>query len=158
MKPETEIEILLWEEAEERNKRRKEKRREQGKMDAGEVDRLNILLSEGRIFSDMPALADRNSILISDTCHHNSLICQPQQRNIHGRIFGGFLMRRAFELGFATAYSFAGSAPCFVEVDHVDFLKPVSSCSNIIFQLIAVFLWFALSYWCSHVKIIPVKF
>lgn len=125
VKPETENEKLLWEEAEERNKRRKEKRREQGKIDAGEVDRLNNLLSEGRIFSDMPALADRNSILISDTCHHNSLICQPQQRNIHGRIFGGFLMRRAFELGFATAYSFAGSAPCFVEVDHVDFLKPV---------------------------------
>ncbi|KAL1826990.1 hypothetical protein ACET3Z_005402 [Daucus carota] len=125
VKPETENERLLWEEAEERNKRRKEKRREQGKIDAGEVDRLNILLSEGRIFSDMPALADRNSILISDTCHHNSLICQPQQRNIHGRIFGGFLMRRAFELGFATAYSFAGSAPRFVEVDHVDFLKPV---------------------------------
>ncbi|XP_074358809.1 acyl-coenzyme A thioesterase 2, chloroplastic-like [Apium graveolens] len=125
VKPETEDEKLLWEEAEERNKRRKEKKREQGKIDAGEVDRLNILLSEGRIFSDMPALADRNSILISDTCHLNSLICQPQQRNIHGRIFGGFLMRRAFELGFATAYSFAGSAPCFVEVDHVDFLKPV---------------------------------
>lgn len=125
VKPETENEKLLWEEAEERNKRRKENRREQGKIDAGEVERLNNLLSEGRIFSDMPALADRNSILISDTCHHNSLICQPQQRNIHGRIFGGFLMRRAFELGFATAYSFAGSAPCFVEVDHVDFLKPV---------------------------------
>lgn len=133
VKPETENEKLLWEEAEERNKRRKEKKREQGKIDAGEVDRLNILLSEGRIFSDMPALADRNSILISDTCHYNSLICQPQQRNIHGRIFGGFLMRRAFELGFATAYSFAGSAPCFVEVDHVDFLKPVSSHSSIIF-------------------------
>uniref|UniRef100_A0A166D1A7 HotDog ACOT-type domain-containing protein n=1 Tax=Daucus carota subsp. sativus TaxID=79200 RepID=A0A166D1A7_DAUCS len=125
VKPETENERLLWEEAEERNKRRKEKRREQEKIGAGEVDRLNALLSEGRIFSDMPALADRNSILISDTCHHNSLICQPQQRNIHGRIFGGFLMRRAFELGFATAYSFAGSAPRFVEVDHVDFLKPV---------------------------------
>ncbi|KAL8088755.1 hypothetical protein AgCh_038514 [Apium graveolens] len=83
VKPETKDEKLLWEEAEERNKRRKEKKREQGKIDAGE------------------------------------------QRNIHGRIFGGFLMRRAFELGFATAYSFAGSAPCFVEVDHVDFLKPV---------------------------------
>lgn len=35
-------------------------------------------------------------------------------------------MRRAFELAFATAYAFAGSAPLFLEVDHVDFLKPVS--------------------------------
>ncbi|KAL3352375.1 hypothetical protein AABB24_020419 [Solanum stoloniferum] len=120
--PETEAEKLLWEEAEERNKMRKVKRGERKKEIQGEeVNRLNELLAESRIFCDMPALADRDSSLIKDTCLQNSLICQPQQRNIHGRIFGGFLMRRAFEL----AYAFAGSAPCFVEVDHVDFLKPV---------------------------------
>ncbi|XP_011085044.1 acyl-coenzyme A thioesterase 9, mitochondrial isoform X1 [Sesamum indicum] len=124
--PETEKEKLLWNEAEERNKLRKKKKGEQKKeINDEEVKRLNELLSEGRVFCDMPALADRDSILIKDTCLQNSLMCQPQQRNIHGRIFGGFLMRRAFELAFATAYSFAGSAPCFVEVDHVDFLKPV---------------------------------
>ncbi|KAA8532155.1 hypothetical protein F0562_006703 [Nyssa sinensis] len=124
--PETEQEKLLWEEAEERNKMRKKKRGEPKKeIEGGEVDRLKELLAEGRIFCDMPALADRDSILIKDTCLQNSLICQPQQRNTHGRIFGGFLMRRAFELAFATAYAFAGSAPCFLEVDHVDFLKPV---------------------------------
>ncbi|KAG4120555.1 hypothetical protein ERO13_D11G150600v2 [Gossypium hirsutum] len=47
------------------------------------------------------------------------------ERNIHGRIFGGFLMHRAFELAFSTAYVFAGLVPCFLEVDHVDFLRPV---------------------------------
>ncbi|KAK4482617.1 hypothetical protein RD792_009781 [Penstemon davidsonii] len=124
--PETEKEKLLWKEAEERNKMRKMKKVEGKKgISDEEVNRLNELLSEGRVFCDMPALANRDSILIKDTCLQNSLMCQPQQRNIHGRIFGGFLMRRAFELAFATAYSFAGSAPCFVEVDHVDFLKPV---------------------------------
>ncbi|XP_027165352.1 acyl-coenzyme A thioesterase 9, mitochondrial-like [Coffea eugenioides] len=125
--PETEREKLLWEEAEERNQIRKKKRGEkrQGIDNDEETKRLNELLAEGRVFCDMPALADRDSILIRDTCLQNSLICQPQQRNIHGRIFGGFLMRRAFELAFATAYSFAGAAPRFVEVDHVDFLKPV---------------------------------
>lgn len=124
--PESEKEKLLWEEAEERNKMRKAMRLEQNRDREGEgVNRLNELLAEGRIFSDMPALADRDSILIQNTSLQNSLICQPQQRNIHGRIFGGFLMRRAFELAFATAYAFAGSSPCFLEVDHVDFLKPV---------------------------------
>ncbi|KAI8005078.1 hypothetical protein LOK49_LG08G01972 [Camellia lanceoleosa] len=124
--PETKQEKKLWEEAEERNKMRKQKRGQHKKeIDDGEEERLKELLAEGRVFCDMPALADRDSILIRDTCHQNSLICQPQQRNIHGRIFGGFLMRRAFELGFATAYAFAGSAPCFLEVDHVDFLRPV---------------------------------
>lgn len=126
--PETEKEKLLWQEAEERNKLRKEKRKQQKKEieDEKEAERLNALLTEGRVFMDMPALADRDSILIKDTCLQNALVCQPQQRNTHGRIFGGFLMRRAFELAFATAYAFAGSAPLFLEVDHVDFLKPVS--------------------------------
>jgi acyl-coenzyme A thioesterase 9 len=40
---------------------------------------------------------------------------------MHGRIFGGFLMRRAFELAFATTYMFAGSRPSFVRVDEVTF-------------------------------------
>ncbi|XP_051133224.1 acyl-coenzyme A thioesterase 2, chloroplastic-like [Andrographis paniculata] len=124
--PETEKEKFLWEQAEERNNLRRKKRGEQKKeVSDEEMKRLDELLSESRVFCDMPALADRDSILIKDTCLQNSLICQPQQRNIHGRIFGGFLMRRAFELAYSTAYAFAGSQPVFVEVDHVDFLKPV---------------------------------
>lgn len=125
--PETEKEKLLWKEADERDKMRKTKRAgKKGDIKNKDVDRLNALLAEGRIFCDMPALADRDSILVGDTCLENSFICQPQQRNIHGRIFGGFLMRRAFELAFSTTYAFAGVAPNFKEVDHVDFLKPVS--------------------------------
>ena len=127
LSPETEQEKLLFEEAEARNNLRKRKRGgERRDFKNGEVNRLEALLAEGRIFCDMPALADRESILLRDTCLENSLICQPQQRNIHGRIFGGFLMHRAFELAFSTAYAFAGMVPCFLEVDHVDFLRPVS--------------------------------
>ncbi|KAK6914453.1 Thioesterase domain, partial [Dillenia turbinata] len=124
--PETDQEKLLWEEAEARNQMRK-KKREEKKQEVGKVEaeRLQSLLAEGRVFCDLPALADRDSILIRDTCLENSLICQPQQRNFHGRIFGGFLMQRAFSLAFATAYAFAGMSPRFVEVDHVDFLRPV---------------------------------
>uniref|UniRef100_A0A5B7C7D6 HotDog ACOT-type domain-containing protein n=1 Tax=Davidia involucrata TaxID=16924 RepID=A0A5B7C7D6_DAVIN len=126
LSPETEQEKLLYEEAEARNKLRKMKRGyDRKEFENGEVNRLEALLAEGRIFCDMPALADRNSILLRDTRLENSLICQPQQRNIHGRIFGGFLMHRAFELAFSTAYAFAGMMPCFLEVDHVDFLRPV---------------------------------
>ncbi|KAJ7980625.1 Acyl-coenzyme A thioesterase 9 mitochondrial [Quillaja saponaria] len=123
--PETQQEKLLWEEAEERNRLRKKKKTDHKQEENGDTARLNALLAEGRVFSDMPALADRDSILMKDTCLENSFICQPQQRNIHGRIFGGFLMRRAFELAFSTTYAFAGVAPNFLEVDHVDFFKPV---------------------------------
>lgn len=126
LSPQTECEKSLFEEAEARSKLRKRKtggdRRE---LDNGEVNRLEALLAEGRVICDMPALADRNSILLRDTQLENALICQPQQRNIHGRIFGGFLMHRAFEIAFSTAYAFAGLMPCFLEVDHVDFLRPV---------------------------------
>lgn len=125
--PETEREKLLYEAAEARNKLRKGKIRDDRKeIENGEMNRFQALLAEGRIFCDMPALADRDSILLRDTRLENSLICQPQQRNIHGRIFGGFLMHRAFELAFSTSYAFAGMMPSFLEVDHVDFLRPVS--------------------------------
>ncbi|PON75158.1 HotDog domain containing protein [Parasponia andersonii] len=127
LSPETEQEKFLFEEAESRNNLRKRKRGDQDRreFENGEANRLETLLAEGRIFCDMPALADRDSILLRDTRLENSLICQPQQRNIHGRIFGGFLMHRAFELAFSTAYAFAGLVPYFLEVDHVDFLRPV---------------------------------
>ncbi|KAL5731785.1 Acyl-coenzyme A thioesterase 2 [Ranunculus cassubicifolius] len=127
LSPETEQEKKLYEEMEGIDKLRKKKRGERGRgLEKGEeTERLNALLAEGRIFCDMPALANRDSILIRDTRLENSLICQPQQRNIHGRIFGGFLMHRAFELAYSTAYAFAGLMPSFLEVDHVDFLRPV---------------------------------
>lgn len=88
---------------------------------------ISVLLSswQGRVLCEMPALADRNSILIKDTRLENAIICQPQQRNMHGRIFGGFLMRRAFEIAFSTCYVFGGIRPLFLEVDHVDFRRPV---------------------------------
>ena len=128
--PESEQEKILWEEAEERKKLRKKWRAERKKdFENEDSDRLNALLAEGRIFcdTDMPELADRDSILICDACLDNSFICQPQQRNIHGRIFGGFFMQRAFELAFSTTYAFAGVQPHFLEVDHVDFFKPGST-------------------------------
>lgn len=52
----------------------------------------------------MPSLADPNTILMDQTSQSNAMVAQPQARNLHDRIFGGFLMRRAFELAFATAY------------------------------------------------------
>ncbi|CAA2946304.1 Hypothetical predicted protein [Olea europaea subsp. europaea] len=126
LSPETEQEKMLYEASETRNNLRKRKFKEDRKeIENGEMNRFEALLAEGRIFCDMPALADRDSILLRNTRLENSLICQPQQRNIHGRIFGGFLMHRAFELAFSTAYAFAGIMPSFLEVDHVDFLKPV---------------------------------
>ena len=37
--------------------------------------------------------ADPRTLLMDDTSLENTFTCQPQQRNVHGRVFGGFLMR-----------------------------------------------------------------
>ncbi|KAL0026597.1 hypothetical protein WJX77_009204 [Trebouxia sp. C0004] len=83
------------------------------------------LLGEARAMIDMPSLTSGNAMLMRDTAMQNTFVCQPQQRNIHGRVFGGFIMRRAYELAFATAYMFAGQRPTFKEVDEVTFMRPV---------------------------------
>ncbi|XP_035397972.1 acyl-coenzyme A thioesterase 9, mitochondrial isoform X4 [Cygnus atratus] len=46
-----------------------------------------------------------NSVWMEDAKLKGLQICHPQERNIFNRIFGGFLMRKAFELGWATACS-----------------------------------------------------
>lgn len=51
------------------------------------------LLAEARAMTDMPSLTSGNAMLIHDTAMQNTFVCQPQQRNIHGRVFGGFIMR-----------------------------------------------------------------
>jgi len=48
-----------------------------------------------------------------------------QKRNIHGKIFGGYLMRLALEHGFATAYLFSGVNPVFRAVDELNFIRAV---------------------------------
>ncbi|KAM7390074.1 hypothetical protein PAMA_008307 [Pampus argenteus] len=47
-----------------------------------------------------------NSVWMEDAKLKGLEICHPQERNIFNRIFGGFLMRKAYELGWANACSF----------------------------------------------------
>jgi acyl-coenzyme A thioesterase 9 len=42
---------------------------------------------------DMPALAHPNAVLMRQTALENSLVCQPQNVNTAGRVFGGFLSK-----------------------------------------------------------------
>ncbi|GMH95572.1 hypothetical protein TrVE_jg3665 [Triparma verrucosa] len=91
-----------------------------------QIDSLSTyLFSKSGPHLKMPSLSSPSQILMSRTSLHNSFIAQPQNRNMSSRIFGGFLMRRAFELAFATSYNFGGSRPKFIEVDDVSFLSPV---------------------------------
>lgn len=51
------------------------------------------LLKEARCLVELPALAASDAVPIGLSALENTFITQPQQQNMHGRVFGGFLMR-----------------------------------------------------------------
>merc|ERR1712154_62505 len=80
---------------------------------------------------------------ISATRFESVVICQPQNMNRNGKIFGGYLMKIAYELAQLTAYKFIGGLmdirdakvqstnfvqhhPQFVSSDEISFEHPVS--------------------------------
>lgn len=147
LKPETEQEKLLFQQEETKNQEAKKARAakmQQGSsgsvskpsrrglgeaasqsLDETEEALAKELLDQGRLLHDMPGLAVGDAVLIDQTKIQSVSICQPQQRNTAGRMFGGYLMRLAYRTAFPTAYMFAGSFPHFVECDEVTFLHPV---------------------------------
>ncbi|XP_078415719.1 acyl-coenzyme A thioesterase 9, mitochondrial-like isoform X1 [Cetorhinus maximus] len=66
-----------------------------------------------------------NSVWMEGTKLKSLEICHPQERNIYNKIFGGFLMRKAFELAWANACVYGGSRPYPIAVDDILFQKPV---------------------------------
>eukprot|EP01024_Parvocaulis_polyphysoides_P069302 TRINITY_DN8480_c1_g1_i2.p1 TRINITY_DN8480_c1_g1~~TRINITY_DN8480_c1_g1_i2.p1 ORF type:complete len:352 (-),score=45.42 TRINITY_DN8480_c1_g1_i2:303-1358(-) len=122
--PQTDQEQQWFEEREEISLRRKaERAKNQDKEGEMSIDQnwMQQILKQAGSLVELPALANGDSILMKDTCLSNTFVCQRQQRNMHGRIFGGFLMKRAYELAFSTAYKFCGSRPQFVSVDQISF-------------------------------------
>ncbi|XP_074850409.1 acyl-coenzyme A thioesterase 9, mitochondrial isoform X3 [Carettochelys insculpta] len=87
----------------------------------------NIFLNtlDTRTVSFRSRVLPPNSIWMEDAKLKGLEICHPEKRNIFNRIFGGFLMRKAFELGWATACSYGGSRPYVVAVDDIMFQRPV---------------------------------
>ena len=106
-----------------------------GNNSAETADELaKSLLVEAGPLLNMPSLADPHSILMASTKMQNAMIAQPQVQNLHKRIFGGFLMRRAFELAFSNAYVFGGARPIFLEVDDISFSSPVDVGDLLVFN------------------------
>ena len=83
------------------------------------------LMNASKPLLEMPCLADSMCILLDKTKIVHNHIMEPQQRNMLDRIFGGYLMRKSFEIAFTCAYLFGGSQPEFVSLNHVDFILPV---------------------------------
>ncbi|TPX72908.1 hypothetical protein SpCBS45565_g00278 [Spizellomyces sp. 'palustris'] len=62
---------------------------------------------------------------MKDTLKQNLVMCMPQDRNIHGNVFGGYLIRLAYELAHSTGLIFCKSRIHFVALDDISFRKPV---------------------------------
>lgn len=91
------------------------------------ADPHSILMGSTKMQNAMIAQPQVSTVLMKPSCSVASrlsclycilIFCFAivQLRNLHERIFGGFLMRRAFELAFANCYVFGGARPRFLEV------------------------------------------
>mmetsp|Transcript_48439 Transcript_48439/g.139292 ORF Transcript_48439/g.139292 Transcript_48439/m.139292 type:complete len:461 (-) Transcript_48439:135-1517(-) len=95
-------------------------------LDAAGMKMAHALMAEAQPLLTMPSLAHETDVLMSSTRLQNTFMTMPQQRNTAGRVFGGFLMRRAYELARSTAHLFGGRRPVFHELDEVTFMAPVN--------------------------------
>lgn len=119
-------------------------KREEAIFAAGaERHAARLLKSQQSLFKDQPPTGTESALLhnlfIIKTPVHSSIqpvpmsattltttkLCHPQERNIHDFIFGGFLMREAFELGFTCGQLFSQSRLHFLAVDELAFKHPV---------------------------------
>jgi len=66
-----------------------------------------------------------NSMWMDDTIIRTMHICHPEQRNLYNKIFGGYLMRKSFELAWTTASLFAKQSLSTLAVDDIMFQRPV---------------------------------
>ena len=73
--------------------------------DEEENDVLSSLVDRGNAIIDMPALAHSNVILMSLTTLENCFICQPQNVNMAGSVFGGFLMHKAYDVALGISFN-----------------------------------------------------
>jgi acyl-coenzyme A thioesterase 9 len=64
--------------------------------DQSHIREIMDLVDEGSAVEDMPTLCRSHCILMKQTQHENAFICQPQNVNTAGRVFGGFISTNLF--------------------------------------------------------------
>ncbi|KAH9948493.1 Thioesterase/thiol ester dehydrase-isomerase [Amylocystis lapponica] len=69
--------------------------------------------------------AEGERVWMGDTRLEKCLMMFPQERNVHQKIFGGYLMRLAYELGFANSTLFTRGHVRFLSLDGISFARPV---------------------------------
>ncbi|KAI6192370.1 Acyl-coenzyme A thioesterase 9, mitochondrial [Aphelenchoides bicaudatus] len=75
--------------------------------------------------TDLQGRVPPNHQWMSDATLKNTVVCFPIKRNMYGKIFGGYLMRSAFETALANAALFSRCRPHIMAVDNIVFKRPV---------------------------------
>ncbi|VDM38698.1 unnamed protein product [Toxocara canis] len=80
-----------------------------------------------------------NHVWLDDAKLKNAVICFPIDRNVYNKIFGGYLMRLAFELAWSNAAMYARGRVSIVAVDDIMFRKSVEIGSLLLLSSQVVF-------------------
>ncbi|KZT24926.1 Thioesterase/thiol ester dehydrase-isomerase [Neolentinus lepideus HHB14362 ss-1] len=64
-------------------------------------------------------------VWMGDTKLEKCMLMFPQERNVHQKVFGGYLMRLAYELAFTNARLFTRDHVRFLSLDGISFARPV---------------------------------
>merc|ERR1711879_474784 len=86
------------------------------------VDPDTMDLRESEIANQNSANSPMNQVFMKETGLKSCTLCQPEYKNVHNKIFGGFLMKMAIELGEAN-YSliFHENLPRCIDVADISF-------------------------------------
>jgi acyl-coenzyme A thioesterase 9 len=93
---------------------------------AAESKMIHSLYNSSKELFETPSNERPENIYsMQDTKVTATQIQQPQYRNRHGIIFGGYLLRQTFELAYCSAGAFSRSYPRFISLDNTTFKAPV---------------------------------
>ncbi|KAG5725108.1 hypothetical protein E4T56_gene10265 [Termitomyces sp. T112] len=87
----------------------------------------DFYLQYGQYDAEEPGESDTTGekVWMGDTRIGNCMIMFPQERNVHQKVFGGYLMRLAYELGVASAILLTRGPVRFLSLDGISFTQPV---------------------------------
>lgn len=145
--PETPEEIKKFEEGAARNQKNRQERQHSLHEHAPSTEETALIhklykereMSRRRLESSSPGAEEcgdnvpvregekkKRAVSPDDTYFEATKLMHPARKNVHGKVFGGYIMREAFELGYLTACNFAKRDRVrFVMMDDIIFLEPV---------------------------------
>lgn len=94
---------------------------------------------EVKLVHDLYLEKNDSRVSMSKTRLQSVSVCQPQERNSAGKVFGGFLMQKAHELAWSCAQLFCGERASFLALDYVSFNRPVEIGSVLVFESCVIY-------------------